>query len=132
MPHPSPFDLIQKASRRATAADRWAALKVNTQQRIPLVNKQQKPAPPELPYPAYQEERPVSQIPQPPFSPPSFPQPHHPHVDEVAQRHEQAWKNAMPLQTWTTKPAQDKPLAGQAPVFSAPASQAQPQTPDDA
>jgi len=102
MPQPSPYDLIQKAARRSTAADRWTELKANTQQRTPL-QKPQAPAsdPPIAPT--------APEIPQPPFFPP---QPHHPYVDEVVQRHEQAWKNALPLQSWGAKEAKGEETPG--------------------
>ena len=100
MPHPSPYDLIRKASQRATAADRWTALKVNTTKRAPLV-KAPSSAPPETAPPGL-----AAPAQQQPFAPA---QPRHPHVDEVAQRHEAAWKAAMPLQAWTPAPPQDGP-----------------------
>lgn len=46
MNHPSPFDLIQKATRNTTAADRWAALQTNTQARTAV---------PAAPYPSRDE-----------------------------------------------------------------------------
>lgn len=120
MPNSSPYDMIHKARRYAAAADRWAVLKANTHDRTPI-NPAPQQAPPvqQAPAPAaplqaasvpgspaqpppYQPAPPVEhgqpQLMQPPFPPP---QPRHPYMDEILQRHEQAWKSASPLQAWT-------------------------------
>ena len=75
MTRPSPYDLIQKASR-AGAADRWAALQANTQSRVAV------PQQGEPPFPAAQgaaetapPARPAS---HPELIDPPFPPPHDP------------------------------------------------------
>ena len=86
MTRPSPYDLIQKASRNAGAADRWAALQANTQSRVAV------PQQGEPPFSAAQGAaesappvRPAShpELIDPPFPPP---QPRHAALDEQARR----------------------------------------------
>lgn len=111
MPNPSPYDLYQKAAQHVTSADRWATLKHNAQERIPVAAAplpeqapQQIPQP--APYYAPQPEKPQTppaanpaqpQLLQPPFPPP---QPRHPFLDEIGKRHNQAIKTALKPQEW--------------------------------
>lgn len=100
MTRPSPYDLIQKASRNAGAADRWAALQANTQSRVAV------PQQGEPPFSAAQGAaesappvRPAShpELIDPPFPPP---QPRHAALDDIAQRHEQARRTASRPVEW--------------------------------
>lgn len=106
MPHPSPYDLIHKATRKTTSADRWAALKVNAQERIPLTNPQKQTIPDKQ---TYIETEPNTaqnaQSPQAPYLQPPFPSPapRHAAIDEIAQRHTQAARNALKPQAWDPK-----------------------------
>ncbi len=139
MPHPSPFDMIQKASRRSTASDRWAALKANATERYPVAPPPSTPEP--IPEPAARTGAPATDQPapvllQPPFAPP---QPRHPFLDDIAQRHIQAVRSAMAPQAWYQTPAGDRPIsvppASSPPTAAAPASTSaekppDPQTPD--
>lgn len=102
MPDPSPFEMIRKASRQTTATDRWAALKVNAAERFPV-------DPPAKETTAAQTE---PQIPQVPFAPPQV---RHPFLDEIAQRHIQAVRSALPPQEWTMAPAQPRPAPSMPP-----------------
>ncbi len=95
MPDASPFDLIRKASRTNASSDRWAALASSASERHPVTQA-----------PAAEAQQDAPQIPQVPFAPP---QARHPHLDEIAQRHLQAVRNAMPPQEWTMRPAQPRP-----------------------
>jgi len=121
MPYTSPYDLIQKASRRITSADRWATIKANTQERTSVPDSAPAPpAPQPGPYappgqqppaqPARANARETEAAPvlmQPPFAPPQM---RHPHLDEIAQRHTQALKNASARQEWKMPKAQDRPM----------------------
>ena len=100
MTRPSPYDLIQEASRNAGAADRWAALQANTQSRVAV------PQQGEPPFSAAQGAaesappvRPAShpELIDPPFPPP---QPRHAALDDIAQRHEQARRTASRPVEW--------------------------------
>ncbi len=120
MPHPSPYDLIHKASRHATATDRWAALKSNAQERIavnpqhaepPYAPPPQEQAPAQPPIAPRAQSLPDPIIPQPPFPPP---QPRHPYLDEIASRHTQAIKSALEPREWNPRKPQEAPPAQQA------------------
>ena len=112
MSHPSPYDLIQKATRSATATDRWAALQASAKARVSVGTQQGQagisqsaafpgqgaeyiPAQSAPPAPS----RPPQSHPElidPPFAPP---QPRHSSLDDIAQRHEQAKKAAAAMPT---------------------------------
>ncbi len=106
MPQPSPYDLVRKASGRATATDRWAVLKNNAQERIAVAPLPQSAAP----SPHRAEPRggslPEPIIPQPPFPPP---QQRHPHLDEIATRHAQATRAALEPREWNPAKAREQP-----------------------
>lgn len=111
MPNPSPYDLIQKATRSQTASDRWAALQSSAQTRVavpaqpqaqePLSSAQGAEYTAARPAPSMPPVRPAShpELRDPPFPPP---QPRHKSIDDIALRHEQARKAAaaMPSVTW--------------------------------
>ena len=108
MTHPSPYDLIQKASRNPGAADRWAALQTNTRASFAPVTPPQETAAfaaqgaAEKTYPAAPHEppsRPASrpELIDPPFRPP---QPRHAALDDIALRHQQARKAASRSIEW--------------------------------
>lgn len=107
MHNPSPFELIRKAAGRGNNADRWAALINNSQTRMPvtketpIAQQAEKPASAGAP-----EEAAYSQLMQPPFPPP---QPRHPFLDEIAQRHTQAIKSAKKPQEWVMHKAMERP-----------------------
>lgn len=110
MPNSSPYDLIRKATQHVTSPDRWAALQHNAQERVPVA---QPPAPtpaqsaasPAALSPATADRRTMDAEPspahgglvQPPFAPP---QPRHPFLDEIENRHTQAVKTAVHKQAW--------------------------------
>lgn len=111
----SPFDLVRRAARHASAADRWAALQSSVRAGMPVepcaqsaqaqpvaaqarpeaVSAPEPPAQPGM-TPARQSERPFP-LQQPPFPPPH---PRNPILDAIAQRHEQAARTAMPPIKW--------------------------------
>lgn len=109
MHNPSPFDLIRKATTRANTSDRWAALLNNTQERIPIVRDTPPAKQSEQSYeqPAY-ENASYPQLLEPPFPPP---QARHPMLDEIAQRHMKALKNASKQQEWLPRQAAQAPKA---------------------
>jgi hypothetical protein len=104
----TPYDLIKKANRRVTSADRWAALQGSAQDRVPLQPPAQSAAmqqdAPAAPASAQQGIPPMM---QPPFPPP---QPRHQIIDDIALRHIQAVKTAGQMQQWT-KPSAAPPPA---------------------
>lgn len=113
MRNPSPFDMIRKANGNGNNADRWAALINNSQDRIPVTNE--KPIVKDHTVPSAVEQSPTpyvvdsgvrSQLMQPPFPPP---QPRHPYLDEIAQRHTQALKSARKSQEWVLHKAEERP-----------------------
>ncbi len=115
MPHPSPYDMIQKAAKRANASDRWAVLKTNATERYPVPPASAQPAQEEPIQPARQTQaapQAQQQQPQAPLQPP-FPPPQQRHtaLDEIAQRHIQAVRTASAPQPWQLQPAGDRPAS---------------------
>lgn len=107
MHNPSPFDMIRKASNQSNMSDRWAVLLNNTQERIPI-DKETPPAKQAVQHHESQEHEstPYPQLMDPPFSPP---QARHPMLDEIAQRHTKAIKNARKSQEWVLHQATEMP-----------------------
>ena len=109
MHNPSPFELIRKASKKANTSDRWAALLNNAQERIPVAQEQETPPvrQAETGHENYPRENyAYPQLMDPPFAPP---QPRHPMLDEIAQRHTKALKNAKKPQEWALRQPTDEP-----------------------
>ena len=108
MHNPSPFDMIRKANRKAYTSDRWAALLNNTQERIPVARDQETP-PVRQAESSYdkspRENYAYPQLMDPPFAPP---QARHPMLDEIAQRHSKALKNAKKPQEWVLRQSADE------------------------
>lgn len=108
MHNPSPFDMIRKASTKANTSDRWAALLNNTQERIPVAQTQETPPirQTETSYDKHpHENHAYPQLMDPPFAPP---QARHPMLDEIAQRHTKALKNAKKSQEWVLRQPVDE------------------------
>lgn len=107
MHNPSPFDMIRKATGNSNNADRWAALINNSQERIPVTKESPVTSTPDQVAPSYvPESNQHPQLMQPPFPPP---QPRHPYLDEIAQRHTQALKSARKSQEWVLHKATERP-----------------------
>ncbi|MDR0928572.1 MAG: hypothetical protein LBM74_02535 [Oscillospiraceae bacterium] len=102
----TPYELIKKANRGVTSADRWATLQANAQDRKPLTpppSAQPTDAAPAAPASASSGIPPMM---QPPFPPP---QPRHQIIDDIALRHIQAVKTAGQMKQWTAPSASPPP-----------------------
>ena len=104
MHNPSPFDMIRKATSQTNTSDRWAALLNNTQERIPVTQEAPPARQPEQSYESPPCDAVYPQLMEPPFPPP---QARHPMLDEIAQRHIRAHKNAKQSQAWVSQQAQE-------------------------